>query len=155
MTKEQKHFIVKKLIPFIMREQGRGFAMSRWWFEREPGSQCTGDGIRRRVPNCGTVCCIGGSVQVLRGEEGHFFSPTLYVREALGLSEDETVGLCYNWAESEGAFNSEVPFAWPMKFRSAFARAKTPLGKAKVACRLLKEVVRTEGKCLRLYEGAE
>lgn len=135
MTKEQKDNITKKLIPFILREQGRGFAMGTTLVENVPGLSVICDGIRREVPRCdGTVACIGGSLKVLFGSGSFGHSMTEYGISLLGLSEGESHSLFYGWKTS-----------WPSPFRQQYARAKTPLGKARVAARLLKKIAK-EGK---------
>ena len=144
MRKAQKQFILKDLIPFILRESGRGFGMSIWnsrkTYDTSPGGMFTADDIRREVPACGTICCIGGSVEFLKPE----YRDRGY--KALGLSWRQAQGLFYNWG---GAGIQVQSFhAWPAKFVRLFEKRKSPLGKAKVAVALLKEVVRTNGKCL-------
>ena len=139
MTKKQKQFLTGKLSQFILREQGKGFGMSGWLRNEEPGYIVNRDNIARPVPACGTVACIGGSVQHLLG---CFPQDDVIVIE-LGLTWEKASGLFYGW---------EVPsrgeYGWPQKFKTRYAKAKTTLGKAKVAVALLKEVARTNGKCL-------
>lgn len=157
MNAKQKKFILDKLIPFIMREQGRGFEMSDWRFERRDGAYREGTklgfyesgDLKKDVewPKCNTVACIGGSAELLlkTGRE-------IDTAKKLGLSEGEFNGLCYCWEKRQisdlDSTTSKKWGAWPEKYMARWAAAKTKLAKAKVACDLLREVVKTEGKCL-------
>lgn len=144
MRKAQKQFILKNLIPFILRESGRGFGMSIWnsreTYGTRPGHTFSADDARREVPACGTICCIGGSVAFLK----HTYLDCEY--KALGLSPEQAHGLFYNW--DDAGMRGRGFCSWPTKFVRLFEKRKSPLGKAKVAVALLKEVVRTNGKCL-------
>ena len=134
MTKEQKRFVLEELCPFVLRENGNGFSMGVWLEKKKPGGRFIQDGLWRSGPSCGTVCCIGGSIEVLMGLEEE--STEKEVAKAIGLNESVAKNLC--WV-----------CLWPERFRKRFLKCRTPLGKAKVAVALLKEVVRTDGKCLR------
>lgn len=142
MTKEQKKFLMVTLPKFIVREQGRGFGMDGWMLHDSPGQVARFDHTDRIIPKCGTVACIGGSTEHLLKLEcnGSFSS----VADALGLDYEVAHGLCYGWEPS----NKEEVFSWPPKFAEAYAKAKTPLAKAKIAADLCKLVGKTEGKCL-------
>lgn len=152
MNKAAKKFIEKKLIPFVQREAGNGFAMSTW---KQPytqqdidanfGAKEEFDSVEHRVPACGTVACLGGSIQVLTGKRG--MGP---LSKAIGLSKDAADGLFYNWLS--GDINPQG-YGWPTKFAVAFGKAKTPRGKAGVAVRLLREVIRTNGECLHVEKA--
>jgi hypothetical protein len=135
MTKTQKTFVLEKLIPFILREQGRGFAMSSWHLHAKVGAIFAPDGVSRKIPVCGTVACIGGSIGHLKNmwDNGH----TDTSGKAIGLSYRRAHKLFYCWEHR-----------WPKNFSHKYARSRTPLGKARVVCALLKEVVRTNGKIL-------
>ena len=149
MNQRQKDFILKKLIPFISREHGRGFAMATWkTSDLEPGSRGCLDDVVRTIPVCGTVACIGGSVQILKNIGGARFSDFgMGYTRALGLTLDQVKGLFYSW---EVGGDHDYTCSWPEKFARQFEKARTPYGKSQVAVRLLKEVVRTEGACLNL-----
>jgi hypothetical protein len=146
MNATQKKFILNKLIPFMLREHGNGFAMDTWrsTYENNPeeikrwGLEDFDD-VKHKPPSCGTVACIGGSIQLLKkisdGREKQ-------LANAIGLTEDQANGLFYHWDDGS------ADFGWPGKYINRFEKAKTPLAKAKVAVALLKEVVRTDGKCL-------
>lgn len=150
MEAKHKKFILEKLIPFVLREQGNGFAMGEWIAEYKKEDLVGGDsfssfdGVSHRPPACGTVACIGGSTQVLlhRGK----YTPEPILAKDLGLSPDQAAGLFYNYSPSR----SDIPgvFAWPKKYAERFLKAATPYRKAQAAVALLKEVVRTEGACL-------
>jgi hypothetical protein len=128
MNQRQKNFILNKLIPFISREHGRGFGMDTWITTAlDPSESYFADGVERAVPVCGTIPCIVGSITILKklGEHG---GTTQNLAKILGLDFNQACALFFEW--------------------DRIKRAKTPYGKAQVAVRLLKEVVRTEGACL-------
>ena len=136
MNKNQADWIVNRLCPFILREQGRGFAMSTWVDRDTPvGDPVIFDGVRRKVPSCGTICCIGGSICFLKkinaADDREIFS-------SIGLSHKQGDDLCYGWKDD-----------WPEPFRSRFAKATTAVSKARVAVSLLKHIAKTRGKCLK------
>ena len=143
MNAKQKDFIRKKLIPFILREQGTGFSMANWRLIGDAGEVISSDHIERKIPPCGTVCCIGGSIEFLKGVN-RYESNELDLGKLIGLTPSQTDGLFYGWVKG-----SMTETHWPAKFRQDFAARKSTLGKAKVAVALLKEVIRTEGKCLK------
>ena len=148
MNKQHQEFIRKELIPFILREQGRGFGMARWVFHLSPGTEYRVDQVDRIVPVCGTVACIGGSVNFLTMRKNPSIPPYEIsnidlATKALGLTRDQGKGLFMRWQGAMGRNH------WPVKFAEKYRRARTPLGKARVAAALLKEVARTKGKCLK------
>jgi hypothetical protein len=145
MNARQKNFILNKLIPFITREHGRGFGMSSWRWAGTPGEISAQDNVERKIPVCGTVACIGGSVQILKKSK----AKDRGLAKILGLTTRQVKGLFYRW--EPGCYTDEVT-AWPEKFAVAFDKAITPYGKAMVAVRLLKEVVKTNGQCLETKE---
>lgn len=138
MNARQKKFVLEKLIPFILREHGRGFVMETWIDEIAPGEKFTFDGLQRTSPNCGTVCCIGGSIDYLK-KNGNYDEGTAAL---IGLSEAQGYALFHGW------FSTTSANRWPRSYQTKFKKAKTTLGKAKVACALLREVVKTDGHCL-------
>jgi hypothetical protein len=146
MNATQKKFILRKLIPFISQEHGRGFAMSTWVNRSNgPGDLLEEDSVERRVPKCGIVACIGGSIQLLAKRN----TGVRGAAKILGLTEKQTDALFHRWENGDEIdFDGSLRTAWPEKFRRAFANARTAYGKAMVAVRLLKEVVKTEGACL-------
>lgn len=133
-----RRFILNKLIPFIRREQGRGFGMSDWIVKLSEGDETTIDNVERSVPVCGTVACVGGSIQHLCGNK---LRAVRTLAAKIGLTKDEAGGLFYAWDES-------ADFCWPESFRNRFDAAQTPRGKAGVACQLLKKIAREGGACL-------
>ena len=141
MTLKHKDFILHKLIPFILREEGRGFGMEHWLSKEPPKTKVRVDEIYREVPKCGTVACIGGSIAYLLGlDKNPACSPTNYL-ESLGLTLTQRNALFYGWEGNR-------PHRWPDSFVRRYAEAKTTWDKSKVACDLLHEIVRTEGACL-------
>lgn len=149
MNAKQKKFILKKLIPFVAREHGRGFAMSTWVNKDDgAGAEAYHDDAPRIVPVCGTVACLGGSTQILAKSRtssilGRASNRTL--ARILGLTAAQASGLFFYWEPDDDFCHTH---AWPRTFQTKFAQARTPYGKAMVAVRLLKEVVRTNGECL-------
>jgi hypothetical protein len=141
-TKVNKKFIEKELIPFVLREHGRGFAMSCWINKQDAGTFAYNDGIAREVPDCGAVACLGGSVNLLAGKRA--LRNDDHAAKVLGLSSEQAKSLFYYWQMKD----EEERHHWPLKFISAYAKRRTPFGKAKVAVALLREVIRTNGKCL-------
>lgn len=127
-----KKFILNHLIPFILRDAGHGFAMDSW---KEPapkedgGKEYSFDDIYRRAPACGTVACIGGSIQCLTGLR---LNADRKMAHLLGITPDEVEGLFYSWMEYEDG--------WPKKFAERFTQAETPYQKARVACALLRQI---------------
>lgn len=140
MTDEVKKLYEEKLIPFILREQGNGFAMESWTQGVKPGNNLEFDGVLHDFPQCGTVCCIGGSLEIIKCR----FLTKLEASDLLGLSDQERYGLFYCWTSSDRGRG----YRWPDEFIDRFEEASTPLEKAHVAVDLLREVVRTEGECL-------
>ena len=146
MTAEAKAFVLEKLIPFINREQGRGFTMEHWKSDFRVGSVLEFDGVPRKIPDCGTVACIGGSIEVLR-RNNYPDRSEASISETIGLNKGEGEGLFYYWELSED--DSRVEYQWPVSFQKKYANASTPRAKAKVACDLLRVVVKTNGECLK------
>ena len=153
MTKEQKKFLTNTLSKFILRDHGRAFHMSYW--RRLVSTVHIDDPIPIPIPACGTICCIGGSAAVLLGKTEAGFrrlgGDKTKMASLLGLTYDQVDGLFYYWHLR--ARNEFIDYAWPHKFAVAYEKAKTPLGRAKVAVRLLKEVARTNGECLKYKEA--
>lgn len=150
MNAKQKKFILKKLIPFVAREHGRGFAMSTWLTRKPEGMTLFVDEVERPVPVCGTVACLGGSTQVLsiyRPRKNVYHNNVIkQLSGTLGLTPAQANGLFYHWEPND---DQGYSYSWPKTFATQFYRAKTPYGKAMVAVRLLKKVVATNGECLK------
>ena len=158
MNLQQKNFIREKLIPFVLREQGRGFAMSQWLGDYIPFTKGKFDGVRRKIPACGTVACLGGSIEALsmkidkvttEVESGNYDNDEM--ARKIGLTPRQGHTLFFGWRGSKymDKFYDEEPVeAWPAKYILSFKNAKTPFTKAKVAVALLEEVVKTNGKIL-------
>lgn len=132
MNKKHADFIRKELIPFILRERGRGFAMDVW--RGRVSGRPTFDGVRRSAPSCGTIACIGGSVEILKP-----FHPP---RESLGLDGRHSWGLFHE----EQSMRER--FGWPPSFARRYKRARTARGKAQVAAELLELVAQSRGRVL-------
>lgn len=135
-----KDFIQKELIPFVLRENGRGFGMELWNNYGNAGKRWDIDGVYRVVPKCGRVACIGGSIETLRPRAMGEHVP-------LGLTQAEGKGLFYGWDIGDPKYY-ENKYCWPKQYRDAYKRAKTTLGKAKVACQLLKQIAEKGAKAL-------
>jgi len=142
---KHKKFITTELIPFILREEGRGFAMSLWGALNagtlDVGATACADHIYRKIPPCGTVACIGGSVDILRPSRN--IGDDKRLAKILGLKLEQVRSLFYGWRRDKSS-----NINWPCIFQRRYAASKTTLGKAKVAVALLEEVVRTNGACL-------
>jgi hypothetical protein len=154
MNAKQKNFILKKLIPFILREQGRGFGMDGWRRNADPGAEEWFDGVTRAVPVCGTVCCIGGSIEVLK-KYNHIAGPNSAVAmgtRELGITNAQAYGLFYGWGLGGVSLDGISVHGWPLEFAERFRDATTPYRKARVAAALLKDVIRTNGECLNQGE---
>lgn len=151
-NKEQRRFILRRLIPAILREQGRAFAMETWFEvvrEDVDGNRVIYDEITRAIPNCGSVCCIGGTAQALLNPKGTYrnWNPRTIrkLAKSLGLTAREAHGLFFNWETD--TLDSGI-CGWPEQFQEQFARRRTTLGKANVAARLLHKIADEGGKCL-------
>jgi len=147
MKAVHRAFINKKLIPFILRKGGRGFLMERTLIQDLPGTPFYGDGIERRIPDCGTAACIKGSISVLIKTP---YASVVDCAKVLGITTEQAHGLFYSWGPGE----PETDYRWPSKYATSFKQAKTTAGKARVAVNLLKEVIRTNGDCLNPKETA-
>jgi hypothetical protein len=147
MNARQKKFVLTKLIPFILREQGNGFAMSTWTSKVkgdvvEINAVHSFDNIERtKAPSCGTVACIGGSLSVLSGRT---LRSVTNLSKLIGITPDQASGLFSRWEIGDQGADS----AWPESFARRFSNADSPLAKARIAVSLLRRVVKTNGACL-------
>jgi hypothetical protein len=123
-----KEFIINHLIPFILRDHGLGFDMS-YWVDDFSDYERQYDG--ERVPSCNTVCCIGGSIDVLLGPSDLQQSASF-----LGITTAHTNALFYHWLR----YQAEGGYGWPLADARALYNAKTRLDKAGVACALLRRI---------------
>jgi len=153
----QKKFVLEKLIPFIQREHGRGFGMSSWRKTDTPGYYSSMDGIARKVPPCGTLCCIGGSIAVLKKIDDDYITGPASIRRfcerhskrVLGLDPEIAYGLFMGWNTS----NSLCEYLWPTAYRLRFDDANCPEDVAEVAASLLRLVCETNGRCMEPVSG--
>jgi hypothetical protein len=146
--KSPKDFILNHLIPFIKREQGRGFCMTNWYLRTRDRIIISVDGITRLAPACDTVACIGGSAALLLGicdksSSGPLENIPPKLSGAFGLTTEEAHGLFYHYQ----GFVS-YPYQWPEKYIRAFAAAGTPYRKALVAVKLLRQIAAKGGSIL-------
>ena len=148
LNKSEKEFVLKALIPFIMSQQGNGFAMSTWKAFRPAGALFTVDHVKRVVPPCGTVACLGGSIEMLKKIPD---IDRIYGR-LLGMTHNQREGLFYHWPWYEYEYR---PFCWPRDLSTRFFRARTTEGKARVACALLRRIVKFGGQVMhnKGYKG--
>src|SRR5947207_9205436 len=131
MTDEQAAWIVNTLCPFILREEGRGFAMSDFVVRGRYIDGSFLDGIEPRTPpSCNTVACICGSIARLRGPSCRT-SALVTNGAAIGLDSKAAEGLFLYYGT--GADDQARKFHWPLRFARRHEDAKTPLAKAKVA----------------------
>lgn len=133
-----KKFILDHLIPFILRDAGRGFAMDTWETKLDEDSEVF-DGLdniwNRKAPACGTAACIGGSIQCLTGlKGGNRLLSHGGMAKLLGIKRHQATGLFYDWGPNEGG--------WPEKYATRFDEANTPYKKARVACSLLRQIAK-------------
>lgn len=141
-----KKFILKHLIPFILRDAGRGFAMDTWRTHiPDLGEPLYYDDVKRNAPACGTVACIGGSIQCLTGLDPR--TSHTKVAKLLGVTKDQAHGLFFDWAVGEIGKNG-----WPDKYAERYRAANTPYKKARVACSLLKQIAKKGSKALPNHE---
>ena len=146
MNAKQRKFIEKKLIPFILREKGNGFVMENWVRRLDAGDKqyiadyggLEFDYVMHARPACDTMACIGGSIQCLT----RIKSKRRMAKEVLGLTADQVDGLFYNWSGEDGRTG------WPKDLVILWDDAKTPLQKARVAVKVLRRVIKTNGACL-------
>lgn len=152
MTKKQKQFVIEELIPYILREEGRGFAMSIWIRLGRPDIVYDVDGAQRNFPSCGTIACIGGSVAMLQGLPcaTGAVSDMAEIGSALGLTITQAYALCHTWLGSDPILplKEVCRNRWPRTYRARYADAKTTHDKATVAADLLRLVAETDGHCL-------
>lgn len=154
MTKANIRFIRNELIPFILRDHGRGFMMDLWHFDAtcDYADSCTKMVLRRNDPSCSTVCCIGGSIQHLLGKSRYYHSSN--VGSIIGLTPVQSSTLFFGHRVIECSFLSmnycsvNYCYPWPLAYRRRYKSCKTPLGRAKVAAALLEAVCKTNGKVL-------
>lgn len=153
---KQRAFYQKKLIPAILREQGKTFAMDHWYLDTadyDYDGFLDSDGIIHDLPKtCGSVCCIGGTAQVQAGikSPNNDWDDNVITKIAkiLGLTPLEARALFFNWATHDPEENNNVSYnglGWPVQYAKDFSDAQTPLDKAKVAVKLLREIVKKGG----------
>jgi hypothetical protein len=149
MNTRQKKFILEELCPFILRDAGNGFIMEDWLIkgvkEYVGPDEALFDGVTHRVPVCDTAACIGGSIAFLKKVSKNYINSN--ASKILGITNEQAHGLFYRWMDGQQYYYYSLT-SWPKKYRDRFVVAKTPYKKAQCAVALLKEVVRTEGKCL-------
>lgn len=162
MPKRAIAFIQNKLIPYILREGGRGFAMDDWIVRKDDTWENdihVGDDVVRKMPPCGTVACIGGSVLALRNKSvrsGDISEGAIrFAAKQMGLSTPQARGLFINFGpdDSDPDQADRYEWAWPRSFAVRYGQRKTTMGKAKVAVSLLRAVIRTNGEILRTTKG--
>jgi hypothetical protein len=146
VTPEQKRFILEDLSTAILREEGRGFAMSIWLrMHCQDEQRLSFDGVLRDIPSCGTVACIGGTILMITKNPEYYYCRELAMgTNYLGLTYEEVDGLFYRWSPDYSAWQ----YCWPQPFMEDFNVVSTTIEKAQIAVALLAEVVRTEGQCL-------
>ena len=138
-----KEFIETKLIPFILRDRGRGFVMQRWIMNISKGDEIVAGlgGIpAREAPSCGTVACIGGSIELLTGL---YKSDIAAISSLLGISSENAHALFYGWIPTS---LTNAPRLWPKSFRARFKKARTAYTKARVATSLLRQIAKRGDK---------
>lgn len=121
-----RRFVREYLFPAMRRQHGNGFAMQSWWHRIEGrGCQTTfyADGVRRPIPSCGTVACIGGAAAMVTDFLSYNMGITP-IAKLFGISQEMAGVLFYDWVGNRG------PWA---KLSRAFEAAETPSAKERIA----------------------
>lgn len=145
-----KAFCDKFLFPAMRREHGNGFAMQTWGIQIGPGVQNEFDDVVRPAPACGTVCCIGGTIENLTtGSEN-----PAELGELLGLDHYDAYALFFRWNFKPGHPEQALPETrcWPTDLQEKFKNARTPLQKERVAEQMVRLAVKTKGKVFHVKE---
>jgi hypothetical protein len=98
------------------------------------------------APKCGTVGCIAGWASVL-ALPAMPASPKF--RASVMTWESGRIKLKLNCEEASRLFtepDSEAHDGWPVRFRTAYAKAKTHRGRARVTARRIEHFIKTGGK---------
>jgi hypothetical protein len=100
-------------------------------------------------PECGTIACIGGWVEVLSAKRprllakrkswgGQTFLNYKKLGHLLGVDQGSVSRLvAYSYDSGENA--------WPAQFRRAYRKAKTQQGRTRVAARRIDHFIKTRG----------
>ena len=131
MTANQKRLVCEQLCPRILADEGNGFAMENWSEPIESPELI--EGVLYEVPKCGTVCCIGGTLESIVGK----IISEYELGEMIGLDAQQTEALFYCWSHIPTA---RFPLTWASRYRLAYERNCTPLGRARVAACLLTDM---------------
>lgn len=122
------------LFPFMEREEGRGFAMETIISSAlTPGKEIYFDAVRRKVPICGTVACILGSIELLVNTTN-----LRSMGKLLGLDYDDASTLFNGW---------DIEGGWPKKYAQKYENATTAWEKFLIAKKVTELAVRTGGVC--------
>lgn len=157
------------LFPLMEREAGLTFCMNYWNLNLAEliakdkivniNEVVNLDNIKNRaMPKCNTVQCIGGGLQAIikpSSVPGEFFENYLgraVVNQEglgglLGLDPAQSYGLFRRWIE-RSVYGSFQGYGWPDALSKAYLKAKTPIGKVRVAQRCILRAIKTKGKCL-------
>lgn len=134
-------FVRNYLFPAMRRDKGNGFCMETW---RSPFWKFRDDVSNRRAPACGTVACIGGTMQLVTGE-----ADETKLGKLLGLSVVQTQALFFSWLPMDLSWSSER-LGWPADLARKYARVKSAQAKERVAEEAVLRAVKTKGKCLEM-----
>lgn len=134
-------FAERYLFPAMRREHGDGFAMSTWRSSyelyRPAGLTAFHDGVRRAIPVCKSVMCIGGTLNVILGT-----ADERILGRALGLPAGTEEALFYGWQRRLG-----VEGAWPKTYQDLFSLAETAIQKERIAEVVVLLAIHTKGAC--------
>jgi hypothetical protein len=149
--------LLRKIQKHIL-EEPRRLNMDGWGmvFDMEDAA------IDKRVPPCGTAGCIAGTACIITGAIkpsriiGRTYRNTYTggrpfwefpdntpdkARKALGLKKEQAQRLFY----MPDHIWSDIDLHWPKRFGTAYRKAKTPRGKARVTSRRIDHFIKTKG----------
>jgi hypothetical protein len=144
MDEKARAFILDRLIPYIQRNEGRGFDMAR--YITVPNDKPGGISWRNwGYLGCGTVACIAGASSILLGircaNRSDYWGK---VGTAIGLTPEEAMGLFERFKVRGYGDKCQ----WPAEFALALEAAKTKKEEADVACNLLLKIAAEGPGCL-------
>lgn len=121
--------LIRKIQKHIMAEPRRLLMRSVKLYALGPNDSYVADDFETKVPypDCGTAQCIAGWALTLSGRR----LDTDMSKAARLLNLDAPTGRVF------------AVCMWPYQFISQYSKAKTPLARAKVACKRLDYLVRT------------
>ena len=124
--------MLRKVQEFLL-EEPRRFDMANWLTKASSADIL-------EMPPCGTACCIAGAAVIVNS--GKTPAPMLEKRGFMVESNaGKILGLTYAQKDRLFFVNS-----WPSRFKRAYRRAATPLGRARAGVRRIEHFIKTKGK---------